>query len=846
MSDEPGKGHGRGSSKHSSELPQSELELEYRLLVENVQDVSIFLTDPSGSITSWNGAAEKMQGFSATETIGQHLRVLYLPEQAEAGQPELHLQVARETGKFTERAWRRRKDGAPFWAQVVLTPLWDNDGNLRGFANITEDRTPEREAEERLREQSRITATIVTRTAEALFMLDARGRVTFANAAAERILGWRQSELREKALHDLVPHAHPDGSAFPVPGCPFGEVFLTGKEVTDHEELFLHRDGRVVPVVCSTTPVIAGDCVAAAVLAVHDMTERKLAEERLRQQACLGRLGVETSAILLRRETLQDQLQQFVEAITRQLRMACAQIWTWNEEEQILELQAEAGFEGQDEAASAQPVLGAEWIGRIARERGPSFTNNLLQDPRFGEPTWAERRGLISLAGYPLRVDDQVVGVMALFDRRPLSPDLVDGLAVVAESVAQLIDRKRIDAELHRRLDELALANRRKDEFLAMLAHELRNPLAPIRNALHLMRLRDAGDRGVAQARDVIERQVAQMARLLEDLLEVSRVTRGEFQLRCEAVDLRDIVRNAVETSHPLIDGSRHSFCVELPEEPVDAEVDAARMEQVVVNLLNNAARYTDPGGRITVSLVVVRRDPAGVSASARAREAVIRVRDTGIGIDVETLPHIFDLFVQAERPLDRSQGGLGIGLSIVHRVVELHGGSVEARSAGRGQGSEFVVRLPLSGTRVAPEERSGTGAPGEARRRRRLQVLVVDDNADAADTLGALVPLWGHDVRVAYSGPDALASLDGYRPDVVLLDIGLPGMDGYEVASRLRSETKLGGLCLVAVTGYGTEEDRRRALEAGFERHLTKPVDPEAVRTLLEQVASGQGRGAG
>lgn len=953
--------------RNASELPQSELELEYRLLVENVKDVSIFLLDPSGVITSWNEAAEKMKGFSASEIIGQHLRMLYLPEDAEAGRPEEHLRIARETGKFTEKGWRRKKGCPPFWAQVILTPLWDQHRQLRGFAKITHDRTAEYRAEERLREQARITATIATRTAEALFMMDAKGRVTFANAAAEKLLGWKPSQLMGKVLHDLVHHSHPDGTDFPMVDCPLGQVFLTGREVTDHEDYFIHREGHFVPVICSNAPVISEGRVIAAVLAVHDMshrkkaeravsesdarfravfnqvavgvavtdgsgrflmsnerfremvgrssetlhrlqiaditdpedlphtersldrllrtgesfaiekryvrpdggtvwvnnsvapvslpdgdpavvvavvhdiTERKNAEERLRQQACIGALGVETSSILGRSGELRDRLQQFAEAAVRNLEIASVQIWTLNEAEQVLALQAGDGLDTVANTTFTRIAIGENRIGRVAQERRLYFSNDLQSDSEFYASDWAVRQGLVALAGYPLVVDDRVVGVMALFAREPMSEDVVNGLAAIAESVAQFIDRKRIDAELHRRVDELALTNQRKDEFLAMLAHELRNPLAPIRNAVQLMRLRGSADGGLVQARDIVERQVAQMSRLLDDLLEVSRVTRGEFRLRCRPTDLRQVVRNAIETSRPMLDAKQQSLSVELPSVPIELELDAARMEQVVVNLLNNSARYTDPGGRISVSLAVESgpgyNDPhIGASTTARA---VIRVRDTGIGIDQKTLPHIFDLFVQAERPLDRSQGGLGIGLTIVHRVVTMHGGTVEAHSDGPGRGSEFAVGLPCAVAKVDTQPQGPSAPRDVSTPKRRLQVLVVDDNVDAADTLGELVPFWGHDVRVAYDGHQALASIDGFRPDVVLLDIGLSGTDGYEVARQLRSEKKLDGFCLVAVTGYGQEEDRRRALEAGFECHLTKPVDPETLHAILDRVAS-------
>ncbi len=388
----------------------------------------------------------------------------------------------------------------------------------------------------------------------------------------------------------------------------------------------------------------------------------------------------------------------------------------------------------------------------------------------------------------------------------------------VGAVVLDVSDRKRLMAELRRRADELAEADRRKDEFLAVLSHELRNPLAPIRNAVELLR---GGEAGRGRARDVIERQVAQLSRLVDDLLDVSRITRGKVTLRRERVSLSEVVARAVETVRPLIDARGHSLMVRVDAEPPRLDADPTRLEQVVANLLNNAAKYTGERGHITVR------------AGREGGEAVVRVRDTGAGIPADVLPHVFDLFRQADRTLDRSEGGLGIGLTLVKRLAELHGGRVEAHSDGPGRGSEFVVRLPLS---AGPAPPAPPPAPRPAPAARR--VLVVDDNADAADTLAALLHGRGHAVRVARDGDAALLAAREFGPEVVLLDIGLPGMDGYAVARALRAAPGGGGLRLVALTGYGRDEDRRRSSEAGFDEHLVKPVAPEV---LLGCLASGK-----
>jgi two-component system CheB/CheR fusion protein len=390
--------------------------------------------------------------------------------------------------------------------------------------------------------------------------------------------------------------------------------------------------------------------------------------------------------------------------------------------------------------------------------------------------------------------------------------------------------------DLQRRADELASAERRKDQFLAMLAHELRNPLAPIRNAVELMRQVETNDPSFQPAREMVERQVKHLARLVDDLLDVSRINQGSIRLRKETVDLGAVVQRAVEATRPLIDGRGHELTIQLPTDPVRLEADPTRLEQVIANLLNNAAKYTMPGGHIRVQ------------AAQEGNEAVVRVRDNGIGVPPDVLDRVFEPFVQSEGSLARSEGGLGIGLTLVRSLVEMHGGSVEAHSPGLGQGSEFVVRLPA---RVPAEKPAAlhrmpdmpditaiphADAPFPARG---LRVLVVEDNVDAAESLAALLRLWGHDVHVVHDGLDAIDEARRQHPEVVLLDIGLPGLDGYQVAKRLHEDAELDGALLVAMTGYGQPDDRRRSREAGIHHHFVKPVEPFVLRTLLANLGA-------
>ena len=374
------------------------------------------------------------------------------------------------------------------------------------------------------------------------------------------------------------------------------------------------------------------------------------------------------------------------------------------------------------------------------------------------------------------------------------------------------------NARLYRHVQE---NDRRKNEFLAMLAHELRNPLAPIRNAAELLQMLDIQQESVLWASDVIARQVDHLVRLVDDLLDISRITGGKIQLQIEPVDARTVVDRAVETSRPLIDARRHTLDVRVPSQPLPVKADPVRLAQVLANLLNNAAKYTEEGGKIDLELV------------RSGSEAVFRVRDNGVGISSEKLSAIFELFTQVDRSLDRAQGGLGIGLTLVRKLIEMHGGTVEAKSEGANRGSEFVVRLPTLDVNTDMESRPRPQA-GDVKNSTPRRILVVDDYPRVAETLMRMLAVVGHDVRMARDGPSALAEFSTFQPEVVVLDIGLPGMDGYEVARRLRNDPAAAPVTLIAVTGYGQKEDQLRARQAGFDHHLTKPVDCAALLNLL------------
>ncbi len=416
---------------------------------------------------------------------------------------------------------------------------------------------------------------------------------------------------------------------------------------------------------------------------------------------------------------------------------------------------------------------------------------------------------------------------------RDASGSVKGGLCIASD----ITDRRRLEEALRRRAEELAAADRRKDEFLAMLAHELRNPLAPIANAIESIRL-DRGDAAATEeALDIAKRQVDHMARLLDDLLDVARFTRGDVQLRRTTVDLSTILERAVETSRPLIEAGGHQLSVSLPDAPVWLDGDPTRLAQIVANLLNNSAKYTDPGGRIALE------------AAREGDEAVIWLRDNGIGLSPEMLPRVFDLFAQEDRSLDRSQGGLGIGLTLVRSLVQHHGGSITADSPGLGLGSEFTVRLPVLpvGAAPGPEPEPEPGAAASATSPPALQrILVVDDSHDSARSLARVLKLWGHEVRVAHDGPEAIRAALAEVFDVILLDIGLPGMDGFQVAEQIRGHHGPDGPRLIALTGYGQEADLARSRGVGFSEHLVKPVSLDQLQILIADAGPPAGRGAG
>lgn len=627
-------------------------------------------------------------------------------------------------------------------------------------------------------ESNRFRGTILRHVGDAVLVADPDDRIVYMNPAAERLYATQASFALGRHLHELYHEiALESGSpaerdrALERHGAWRGEV--------------LHRrhDGAELPLEVNVT-VFRDGAIRGTLILSRDIRQRREAERALKRSEERNRQNAALFAEII------EQAPGGVYVVDAEFRMLAV------------------NTEALPVFASVQPLLGRDftevmhtvWGSEVGQRCADIFHHTLETGERYVSPRFEE-----------VRAD---TGLAQAYEWETQRVTLPDGRFGVVCYFNDVTERKRVEQQLRD-------ADRRKDEFLATLAHELRNPLAPVRNAVHVLQLRGGDHPELRWASDVIDRQVQQMIRLIDDLMDVSRVNQGRMELRRERAWLGAVVRGALETSRPLVEEGGHALDVSMPAPDVLVDCDPTRLAQVVLNLLNNAAKYTPHGGRITLAVAV------------RGDDVVLRVRDTGIGIPREALPTIFGMFSQVEGALSRSHGGLGIGLFLVRRLVELHGGRIEAHSDGAGQGSEFVVQLPI----VLHDAAGGDAvpaAPPAGLPESHLRIAVVDDNEDAAISLAMLLELMGNTARIAHDGHAALALVEQFQPQVVLLDIGLPGMNGYEAARAIRMTEAGRQMLLVAVTGWGQLGDRQRAVAAGFDHHMVKPVDPQALMTLI------------
>lgn len=804
-------------------------EHRYRSVFNSMSEAYVLkeaIADAAGRIVDFrivevNPAFEVQSGLS--DIVGRTMREA-LPNLEESWFEKFASVV--QTGVST----RFEKEAAALgrWFEVMA---WSIEPERQRVAVLFRDVTTRKLAERTAAALNRRLTSLVDNTPLAVVEWDADFVVNRWSGHAERVFGWTAEEVVGRQLDTLPLVYEPDK--------PQVERVLA--QLLDPDNTFvvshnrnLTKRGEILH--CEWYNSVLHDetgRLVAILSLVLDVSERERTEAALRESEARLAGQKEAFQLAVNGAPLQASLDVLLRTAVEQAGDgARASFFLVDADGAHLRAVMGAGnmpesylrrVDGGEIAPNVPACRAAAYLGQ------PVITRDVEQDPAWSSSLPVAREyDFRACWSFPIQMlSGRVLGTFAMYysEPRDVTPRDLDLAGIVTQAAAIIISRHREAEERKAAEDALRDADRRKDEFLATLAHELRNPLAPIRSAVDVMRL--AGDNAAIalQARQTIERQLTQLIRLVDDLLDVSRITRNKIDLRKERVAFSSIVQSAVETSRPLIEALGHALTVRLPPETLWVDADVTRMAQVVANLLNNAAKYTPENG--SISLIVEREN----------NEVVLRVRDSGVGIPREMLPQVFGIFTQVDSSRNRSQGGLGLGLTIVKRLVEMHGGSVSATSSGPGQGSEFTVRLPA----VSDDEvRAGSGDPDLPKKMPVQRILVVDDNRDAAASLGLLLRMMGNSVRIAHDGWSALEIARDFRPTVALLDIGMPGMNGYELARQLRQDAALRGLVLVAVTGWGQEEDRRRSREAGFDHHLTKPAEIDELEKLLGSMSAG------
>jgi PAS domain S-box-containing protein len=741
----------------------------FRTTLASIGD-AVIATDTAGKVTYENPIAEELTGWREHEARGQSLeRVFQIVNEDSRQTVENPAIRALREGTIVGLANHTvliAKNGHECAIDDSAAPIRDENGRVIGVVLVFRNVAERRQTERALQASEARKAAILRASLDAIVTIDDKGTIVDFNPAAEALFGYTTAEAAGKNLDQFFVL---EG----IPG-PFAQTLASaeGPALNTRLEFPARRKNGSRMIVELVAAPLEGSARPLFTVFLRDITVQKEAHEAIGQ--------------LLATEQQRSELLGHVAKASLTINSAVSQESVIgvikNEARHIIGARsADVLFNG-DAARVPSGALSVPLIGRS----GQPFAHLVIAGKTEGD----------------FSADDQAV------------------LAQLAHMAAVAFDNARLN-------DELRSMDRHKDEFLATLAHELRNPLAPIRNALQVMRIASDDPQALQASETIIDRQVQQMVHLIDDLLDLSRISRGKIELRKERIDLADVFVSALETSRPLIEEYGHQLTVNLPAEPIPLDADLVRLAQVFLNLLNNSAKYTERGGKIWLT------------TEREADTVVVRVRDTGVGIPPQMLPRIFDMFTQVDRSLERAQGGLGIGLTLVRRLVEMHGGTVEAHSEGPGKGSEFIVRLPVAHNGARQKAGKGLEASDATPAGRRHRILVVDDNQDAANSLAMLLRMKGHEVRIAYDGLEAVEAAAAYQPDVALLDVGLPRLNGFDVARRIRQTDKDRRVILVALTGWGHEEDRRRSKEAGFDHHLVKPADPDDLDRVLESLAS-------
>jgi PAS domain S-box-containing protein len=782
-----------------------ETDLRYRLLFQNMLDGFAYcrmLYDESGRPQDFvyldvNGAFGKLTGLH--DVVGKKVSEV-IPGIRES-QPELLEIYGRVTKTGRPESFEIYFRPLEIWLSIsVYSPQPDH------FVAVFDNVTDRKRAMEHLTSEKERLAVTLSSIGDAVIATDQAARVTVFNGVAEELTGWKAEEAVGRPLDEVFEIIHEE-TRQPAAN-PVSRVLREGVTVglANHTAL-VARDGTERSIADSAAPIRdAGGRITGVVLVFRDQTQERRAQRYVRIRLALLEFAASHSLEELLRETL-DQIGRltgspigFYHFVESDQKTVLLQTWSTRTAQEFCKAEGRGRHYPIDQAGV--------WVDCV-RERRPVIHNDYSALPhRKGLPEG--HAAIVRELVVPVLREGRIVAIVGLGNKpTDYTDDDVESVSYLADVTWEITSRKRAE-------DALRESDQRKSEFLAVLSHELRNPLTPIRNSIHLLDLRAPGSEQAARAKDVIRRQTEHLARLVDDLLDVTRVSRGKIELQRELFDLREIVGRACDDHRTLFDGQGIALRVET-HAPVWIQADATRIAQIVGNLLQNAAKFTQAGGIVTARV--------GVADGW----AEIRVRDNGTGVAPDILPRVFEPFVQAEGGLARTKGGLGLGLALVKGLVELHGGSVRASSEGAGRGSEFVVTLPLAPapTRTAP------GAVASAPTRT-MEILVIDDNLDGAQSIAELLETVGHRVEVATNGLSGIAKARELKPQVILCDIGLPDVNGYEVARAVRADEALRSTRLVALTGYARSEDQRRATEAGFDAHLAKPASLSDLLSLL------------
>ena len=776
----------------------------------------VIVTDPEGKVTFLNGVAQQLLGCTSEQAQGAPLVEVFPIVNEETREtvenPALRALRERAVVALANHTILLARDGREIPIEDTAAPILSADDELLGVVLVFRDVSEAR----RSREARLYLAAIVESSDDAIIGMTLDDKIASWNQGAERLYGYSSQEVVGKSLAILVP---PERE---------GELEKMMKRVTRGERIEhfeterVRKDGDRVMVSLTASPVRnpAGKIIGVSKIA-RDITQQKSFQESLVVRNRHFRLLWESAAVLLSNDEPDAMLSMLFEKIAPPLQLDTYENYMVAPGGKYMRLVSYAGFSDPEAAEMEIVQFGEGFSGQVAQTWQSAVREGIQQSTPHPQDGYARELGLQSWFCDALVAEGRLLGTLAFGSRsrEKFEPYELNFLSTLCKYVTVAYERLRL-------VEQLREADRRKDHFLATLAHELRNPLAPLRNGLQVIKLSGVQDEAVARAHGIMARQLTHMVRLIDDLLDMSRISRGKIALQKQRLDLVEVVGNAVEASRPLIEAEAHQLKTEFPSAPLWVEADTTRLAQVVSNLLNNAAKFTPEGGLITVKVGQV------------GREAALSVKDTGVGIPSEMLAQVFDVFTQVDRSLERSQGGLGIGLSLVKGLVELHDGRVTVFSEGQDKGTEFVASLPLAS---AQPETPEAGEQDTAQSSTRLRILVVDDNLDSAMTLAMMLELMKHDVRKAHDGVQAVRTAADYRPDLILMDIGMPEMNGYDACRLIRQEEWGKKVMLVALTGWGQQEDKRKSREAGFDEHLVKPVEPGDLERLVQRLSSAQ-----